>query len=347
MILEKEQHPGYHATGRSAALFAEIYGNAVIRALTTASRDFFRDPPEGFSETSLFRPRGVMMLARSDQLEALQELHETTRGLCPTVELLNTSGVRKLVPVLREQYAAAAVYEPNSHDIEVSALHQGFLKGMRKRGGELFLEIEMKCADMHHGGWMVETNESRFHTRVLINASGAWADRIALTSGVRPLGITPKRRSVLTFSPPQNTSPVKWPAVVDVEEQFYFKPEADQLLGSPADETPVEPCDVRPTDWDLAVAVDRIEKAVDFKIPRAFRTWAGLRTFASDKSPVVGYDKGAPGFFWLVGQGGYGIQTSPALSHLAASLVLNRGIPEDLAAYKISESSLSPDRFQK
>ncbi|MBI13974.1 MAG: FAD-dependent oxidoreductase [Deltaproteobacteria bacterium] len=346
LLLEMEEQPGYHSTGRSAALFAESYGNRVIRALTTVSGEFFRNPPAGFADHPLILPRGVLMLAREDQLEKLQIFFHEIQELCPTVKWLEQQETLELVSSLRKDYFASAVLEPESQDIDVDVLHQGFLRGIRNSGGEILTEHKLLKAEKDGNSWKAFLEKTLIHTEILINAAGAWADQVALNCGVAPVSLVPKRRTAMLFEPPHDINCRAWPAVVDVEESFYFKPEGGHLLGSPADETPVEPQDARPQDWDLALAVERIEKALDFPIKSASKTWAGLRSFVADKTPVAGYDPDHPGFFWLAGQGGYGIQTSPALSRVAASLVLKQEFPEEVTALGVNPSDLSPERLR-
>jgi D-arginine dehydrogenase len=252
----------------------------------------------------------------------------------------------KRVPSLQKDYLEAAVFEPESQDIDVNALHQGFLKGLRKLGGQILNEHALEQAYRSGNSWVIHAGKVQIHSEILINAAGAWADQVAQNCGVAPVKLIPKRRTAMLFEPPEGINCRSWPAVVDIDENFYFKPEGGDLLGSPADETPVEPQDARPQDWDLAVAAERISKALNFPIKRVSKTWAGLRSFVADKTPVVGFDQDHPGFFWLAGQGGYGIQTSPALSRVAAAMILNQEFPPDVSHLGVRAADLSPDRFR-
>ena len=346
LLLEMEEQPGYHSTGRSAALYAESYGNRTIRALTTASGDFFKNPPSGFTEHPLINPRGVLMLAREDQLKNLEQFYYETQELCPNVQWLDKKETLKRVPSLQKNYLEAAAFEPESQDIDVNALHQGFLKGLRKLGGQILNEHVLEQAYRSGNSWVIHAGKVQIHSEILINAAGAWADLVAQNCGVTPVNLTPKRRTAMLFEPPEGINCRSWPAVVDIDENFYFKPEGGDLLGSPADETPVEPQDARPQDWDLAVAAERISKALNFPIKRVSKSWAGLRSFVADKTPVVGFDQDHPGFFWLAGQGGYGIQTSPALSRVAAAMILNQEFPPDVSHLGVLAADLSPERFR-
>jgi D-arginine dehydrogenase len=335
VVLEREERPGMHSTGRSAALFSETYGNEVIRALSRASRAFLAGPPAGFCETPLIGPRGTLYVASEDQLDRLRAL-EVAAG---TFERLPGAEARELVPVLRPQGAAAALYEPGAMDIDVDALHQGFLRRLRRAGGQLVTNAPVTALTRTADRWIAVTPQGDFSAPIVVNAAGAWADRVAVLAGIAPLGLQPKRRTAALIDGP-DLDFSGWPLVIDVDETVYFKPDARRLLISPADETDTGPCDAQPDDLDVAVAADRIERLTTLTIRRVTHRWAGLRTFAPDRTPVCGFDPRGEGFFWLAGQGGYGIQTSPALAKLAARLVLRA--PGDLAEL---ESTLAPDRY--
>lgn len=345
LLLERESQPGYHSTGRSAALYTQAYGNAAIRALTIAGWSFYTEPPAGFAEHPILTPRGAMFIGRADQTAAVEQARAEAAALVPTVRELDAAEARHIVPVLREDYLAAAFLEPDAMDIDVHALHQGFLRGIR-RTGEIVSDAEVRAVVRTGDGWSVETGQGTFDGRVVVNAAGAWADEVAALAGVKPVGLVPKRRTAFLFDPPTGVEAGSWPLVVDVDEQFYFKPDAGKLLASPADETPVDPCDVQPEELDVALAADRIQTATTLEIRRIDRRWAGLRSFVADKTPVVGFDPEADGFFWLAGQGGYGIQTAPAMGSLAASLAAGDGVPDHIAARGLTEAMLSPRRLR-
>lgn len=345
-LLEREDMPGYHSTGRSAALFTATYGNAVIRGLTVGSRGFFNSPPDGFTEHPLLTPRGAIMIGREDQRQHLDDGFAAARVLTPSVELLDEKDILARVPVLDPAYVAGGVFEPECMDMDVHAIHQGFLKQGRNRGVVLVTNAEAASLSYDAGAWRVTTPVDVFAAPVVINAAGAWSDEIAKLAGLAPIGLVPKRRTAVTFRAPDGTDPDGWPAVVDIEEDFYFKPDAGLILGSPADETPSPPCDAQPEEIDIALAIDRIERATTMKITRVEHKWAGLRTFAPDKSLVAGFDPDAEGFFWLAGQGGYGIMTSPAMSRLTAALALGGDFPADLAALGVQAQDLTPGRFR-
>ena len=224
-----------------------------------------------------------------------------------------------------------------------SSLHQHYLKTFRAAGGVLQTKAEVQAL-RKEGDWQVDTNQGTFHAPVIVNAAGAWADEIATLAGLKPAGLTPKRRTALTVAPPVGMVPDRWPMVVDIDEQFYLKADAGKLLISPADATPSPPCDAQPEELDIAICIDRIETAFDLERPRIESRWAGLRSFLPDGDPVAGYDPEGEGFFWLAGQGGYGIQTAPALARAAAALVRGAEIPGDIAAEGVTEEALSRDR---
>lgn len=346
VVLERESQPGYHTTGRSAAVYSEAYGNATIRGLTTGGRGFFMDPPAGFADHPILTPRGAMFVGRADQLDALDRTAEESSTLVKTIRRIDAAEVLGAVPALRSDYVAGGVMEPDAMDIDVNGLHQGFLRGLTARGGSVVTNADVQAVERAGGVWRVRTSAGDFSAPVLLNAAGSWCDKIAALAGAEPIGLVPKRRTAITFDPPADAEIASWPAVVDVDEQFYFKPDADQLMGSPADETPSEPCDAQPEEIDIAIAVDRIEKATEFKIDRLNSRWAGLRSFVADKTPVIGYDRAAEGFFWVAGQGGYGIQTAPALGRVVASLATGQGIPSDLRDLGVEQAALDPARCQ-
>jgi len=347
VLLERENLPGYHSTGRSAAVLTENYGNSIIRRLTVVSRRFLENPPEGFTTSPLLSLRGVLWIAREDQQDTLAQTLAEAQQLVPSIHAVDCTEAKRLCPVLQEEYFVAAVLEPDAMDMDVHAIHQGFLKGFRNRKGNLVTNAEVTHLERSGESWVVHTTKDRFSTGVVVNAAGAWCDEVGKLVRARPIGLVPKRRTAFIFDGPENSHLHAWPVVIDVDEQFYFKPESGRLLASPADETPLPPCDVYPEEYDVALAVDRIEKATTLSIRHIRRKWAGLRSFVADKIPVVGMDTALSGFFWLAGQGGYGIMTSPAMARAAASLIVEDHLPEDLAAMGLTPEDLSPARLQK
>lgn len=346
VLLEREDQPGYHASGRSAALFSEAYGNAVVRALSVASRPFLDAPPQGFADHPLLSPRGAMHVGDANDEAHLAELFAETRRLVPGMQALSGAEARILVPALRPERVAAAVLEPDARDIDTNALLQGFLRLFRSLGGRVLTHAEVHAISRTSAGWEVETRAGRVSARTLVNAGGAWADTLAAMAGLAPLGLTPLRRTAFVFEPPPGLDVAAWPAVVSAAEDVYFKPDAGLLLGSPADETPSEPCDAQPEEWDVAVAAERIETLAELPVRRIVRRWAGLRTFAPDRTPVLGPDPAEPAFLWLAGQGGYGFQTGPALGRAAASLLRTGDLPADMLALGITAAALGPGRLR-
>lgn len=345
LLLEREDRCGYHSTGRSAALYVETYGNPTVRALTTAGKTFYLNPPQGFTEHDLLHPRGVMLIGRPDQQASLNAALAEVSGMRSNIRAISADEAYRRSPVLKPGYVGGAVLDPDCMDIDVNALHQGYLRGLKARGGELRTDAALQGLQRQNGSWAAATKAGTFQGRVIVDAAGAWGDEVAALAGVEPVGITPKRRSAILFQAPAGIDTRNWHSVIDVDEQFYFKPDAGRIMASPADETPMAPCDVQPEELDIAILIDRLEQAADLPVRRIENRWAGLRTFASDKTPVVGYDPKAEGFFWLVGQGGYGIQTAPGISRLVASLVRGKGVPADMAELGVSEQALSPARF--
>lgn len=342
LLLEREAMPGMHSTGRSAAMFMESYGPAQVRALTRASRSFYEQPPAGFALTPILAPRGALYAAWQGQQAALETLLHELRGSGAVVERIDAAQALHRVPVLREAGLLGALAEPEAMDIDVNTLHQGYLRGARRQGCELWCNAELHAARNHRaadgaaGGWIVELADGRHAVcRSLVNAAGAWADEVAQRCGVQRLGLQPKRRSAFTFAAPAGVDTHAWPAVADVEEHWYFKPEAGVLLGSPANADPVAAHDVVPEEIDIATGIAGIEAATTLTIRRPQRVWAGLRTFAPDGELVVGWDSQRTPFFWLAGQGGYGIQSAAAVAELAAALWLGAALPDSLREVQV------------
>jgi D-arginine dehydrogenase len=344
VVLERETRAGYHTTGRSAATFIETYGNPAMRGLTSAGKAFFLAPPPGFAAGALVSPRGCMLVATAGDLAKLRRETAESQALSPAVRALDGSEALKLCPALRPEAAVAAMLDPDAMDIDVDVLHQGFLRGLKARGGALVVDAEVLGLERRAGQWLVATKQGRFTAPVVVNAAGAWADLVGAMAGARPIGLVPKRRTIVAFDPPEGMDPRRWPITGDVGDAWYFLPQGGRVLGSPADETPSEPCDAQPEELDMAIAIDRIETATTMRIRRVQAKWAGLRSFVADKTVVAGFAPEAEGFFWLAGQGGYGIQTSPAMGRVAAALAAGRDMPVDIQARGITAAMLAPDR---
>lgn len=322
-VLEMEPVPGYHSTGRSAALFTEYYGNAVVRALTRASREFYLAPPPGFTRP-LVTPRGVLALCPHGAERRFDEVLASGLTAIDPVRELDAGELSRYCPVLRPRRFSRAMLKPAAMDIDVDALHQGFLRGIRARGGRVACSARLSSLSrLSSHGWRAGTDAGEFRAGYVVNAAGAWADQVADLAGVRPVGLTPLRRTAALVTPPADgaDSRQRWPMVADVTETFYFKPESGRLLLSPYDATPVLPGDARPDDLDIATAIERVRAATTLPIRHVERAWAGLRSAVRDDSPVIGEAPDAPGFFWYAALSGYGIQTAPAAGRLAAALV--------------------------
>ncbi|MGE8611634.1 MAG: NAD(P)/FAD-dependent oxidoreductase [Achromobacter veterisilvae] len=346
-VLEREAQPGYHSTGRSAAMFMETYGTAQIKALTRASRAFYEQPPQGFSEHPLLSPRGVLYVATPEQKDLLREVYEDFHSQSPNVALIDVAQAVERVPCLRGDQICGAIEEPDARDIDVHALHQGFLRGMGRQGAVLHNNAEVVSAAHAGEAWTLTLADGRrLRARALVNAAGAWADHAAALCGARPVGLQPCRRTAFTFSGPEDVDFSRWPAVVGVDESYYFKPDAGQLLGSPANADPVAAHDVVPEELDVATGIHRIENATSLTIRRPRHTWAGLRSFVRDGDFVVGWDTEAPAFFWLAAQGGYGIQTAAATSELAAALLMRQPVPAHLHAHGVDADAVRPARLR-
>lgn len=345
VMLEAEDAPGYHTTGRSAAFYAPSYGGRHLRPLTLASRAFFDDTPDGFGDAPLLRPRGALYIGREDQLPAIDALHGELAAFMPEVKRWSGEEASAACPVLRSGYVAGAVFEPQCQDIDVSALHHGFLRGIKRNGGTTLTNAPVTAAKREDGLWRASTAQGDFTAPVLVNAAGAWGDELAEHSNIAPIGLQPMRRTIVILPPPPSMAD-SWPLVLDIDDEFYFKPESGRLLASPGDESPIPPCDVQPEEIDIAITVDRIHKAAHIDAPKVENAWAGLRTFSRDRVPVVGFDPDHEGFFWFVGQGGYGIQTAPAMGRLAESLIVGGEPPSEFAAFGVDAATYAPARFR-
>jgi len=343
-LIEAERQPGFHATGRSAALFAPNYGSAIFRALTRASATFLRSPPENFSPHPLLHARGALYLARADQLERLEAARAGMRA-GGRLEMLSIGAALAKVPRLRPDYLAAALYEQDVYDIDVAALLQGFLRHGKSLGVQLHVGDRCSAPEWRAGAWHLQVTGKPLSAAVLVNAAGAWADELAIACGAPPLGLRAMRRTAALIDAPEGVSVDAWPVVFDVDEQFYFKPDASRLLISPAEEEPHPPGDVYAEDLTVAMGIERIEAALDFEVRRVGHAWAGLRTFAPDRNPVIGFDTRVPALFWCAGQGGYGIQSAPACAQLAAALARGEALPAPIEAEGITVEAVSPARF--
>jgi D-arginine dehydrogenase len=345
-LLEMEPQPGYHSTGRSAAVFFEYYGNDTVRALTRASRRFFDSAGAEFIDAPLLRPRAVLLVARTSQRDTLSRFLESAAG-SDGIEEKTGPETHALHPLLRSDDLWGGAYVKNSGDIEVHGLHQGYLRLLQSRLGALTTGAQVTHLEKTRGTWTVSTARDTFRAAVIVNAAGPWAGQIGKLAGAIDVGLQPRKRTACLIKPAPDHLVQDWPMLVDADEQFYLKPDAGMLLLSPADETSCDPCDAQADELDIAIAVDRIERATILNVTRVTHKWAGLRSFVEDRSPVVGFDPLQPDFFWHAALGGYGIQTAPALSRAAAAIARGRSIDEDLLGFGISEGALSPSRLRR
>jgi D-arginine dehydrogenase len=346
VLLEREPQPGYHSTGRSAALFVESYGTPQVRGLTRASRAFLQSPPQGFAQQPVLGERGALFVAAAGQESLLEEHVAVLRAMAPNGRRLTAAEAVERVPVLRRERVIGAALEPDAYDLDVHAIHQGYLRGLRNAGGSIVCDAEVMHIARQAGGWEVATRAGTWRAPVVLNAAGAWADRVAALAAVAPIGLQPKRRAAFTFAPPAGMDTRAWPCFLGADESWYVKPDAGALLGSPANADPVHPHDVQPEELDIATAIDRIQQMTTLQIRRPTRTWAGLRSFVPDGDLVGGFDPDAEGFFWVAAQGGYGIQTSPAMGEACAALARGLPVPQHIAACGVTAAMLSPRRLR-
>lgn len=340
LLLEMESSPGYHATGRSAAMYEPSEGAPIVRALTRASYSFLSSPPAGFVDVPLLSPRGVLMLAYDGEERLVDEAKRNGY-----VEV-DAAFARSKLPLAKLDGAIAILWDGEAQDIDVDALHAGRLRALRRAKGEIVVDTSIRHGARGDGVWRLHAGDDLYEAPTIVLAAGAWSDQVAASCGIAPVGLQPKRRSAAILSGPAGVSVAAWPEILPIDVSFYCKPMGGKLMLSPAEEEPVEPHDAWADDLKLAEAAAGLERLVDMNVHRFERTWGGLRTFAPDGLPVVGFDPATEGFFWLAGQGGYGIQTSPALSRLAAALVLGRAVPEDLRSLGIAAADLAPARFR-
>ena len=345
LLVERESGYGYHTTGRSAAEWTSAHFHGLMRAVVLFGRPFLDEPPPGFASVPLLRRRGNLMFVRpGGEAKVEQFLHEA-KPLNPGLEEISADRALQIVPFLRRDILSRTLYDPENCEIDVDALHQGFLRGLRAAGGETRSGVEFHGADRRGGAWRARVGDETIEAGLIINAAGAWADLVAVRCGVSPLGVEPRRRTALTFDPGFDAASV--PPVDDMNSGFYFKASGRVLMVSPGDQTPRAPCDAQPEELDVATAVDLFENATTLSVRRLTSRWAGLRTFVRDEHPVAGFATDEPGFFWVVGQGGGGIMSSPGMGELAAAIVRGQPLPARACALGLEPGWLSPSRLTK
>jgi D-arginine dehydrogenase len=342
MVLEAEEQVGFHSSGRSATMLHYFLGDWLVRALTLASRGFIETPPAGFTDVPLGHSMPVLIHAREDEREALDSLEAEIR-LFGEIDRLYERGVHELCPILKPD-AVHGVVDRNAIRLDAHAMLQGNLRLLRANGGELRIAARVASIQRDGHGWTVATEQGdRLSAPTLINAAGSWADHVATLAGVQPIGLEPKRRTIVTFDAPPGVPLDRLPFAKTIPDELYFAPESGRLFASPMDEVPSDPCDTQPDEYEVALAAHRMEERTTVKVARIHSRWAGLRTFTPDKHPAVGFDPAVEGFFWLAGQGGFGLQTSPAMASIVASLIADQSWPVP----DVTAEALSPVRFRQ
>lgn len=344
LVLEAESAPGYHSTGRSAAVMSENYGPALWSRLVTASRSFLETPPDGFTEVPLVTPRGALFLARDGEQAQLKTQADELVRRGATIELTSSDEALRFCPVIKSSEFVSALYEPDCMDIDTDALLSGYLKMLRARGGRVVTNARVETLKRTDGVWRISTPASSFEAPVVINAAGGWVQEVATLAGLSYRNVVPFRRTAVVFDPPAGSSIQTWPMTFDVAETFYFKPEAGRIMVSPVDMALSEPCDAQADELEVAIAIDRIHTFTTMEVKSVKHKWGGLRTFASDHEPVIGRDPEEQSFIWLAGQGGNGVMGGAAAARLAASFAVGAEIPADIAALGITEENVSPAR---
>lgn len=343
LLVDAEATPGHHSTGRSAALFTPNQGTPLVQRINRVGSGFFAAPPAGFTDQPLLTPRGGLTIAEPGQehrLSALLALSAPGRE----VLAISSESALALAPLLRPDRIGAAVHEPGVADIDVGALHQGFLRGLKARGGTLVCGHRIDGLDFAGGLWTARAGDASFEARIIVNAAGAWADRIGTLAGAAPIGLVPKRRTAIIVDAPQGLDVRSMPTVDFTATEAYVKPDAGRIMASLGDQDPVEPQDIQPDEWEIAVLADWVQRETLLTIRRIGHRWAGLRSFVADDNPVLGFDDAVPNFFWLAAQGGYGIMMAPTLGRAAAALVLREGVPPDLTDQGITAADLRKER---
>jgi D-arginine dehydrogenase len=342
-VLEGEESTGYHSSGRSATMLHYALGNSLVRALTLASRAFFDLPPDGFSDVPLGRQMPVLVHAREDELAALDEL-DTAIAAFAAVERIGEAEILQICPVLKvgEGGAVSAIVDRNGLRLDPHALLQGYARMLRSSGGQLVTSARTARISRSGGAWTAVTDRGdSYSAPVLVDAAGSWADKVAELAGVEPLALEPRRRTIITFDAPEGSDLSSWPFAKTVGDELYFAPESGRVFASPMDEVSSDPCDAQPDDYEVALAAHRVEERTTIQVKRIVHKWAGLRTFAPDRKPVAGFAPDADGFFWLAGQGGFGLQTSPMMGAAVASIIADTPWPVD----GVAPDDLSPLRL--
>lgn len=341
-LVEQESQAGYHSSGRSAAVLLSPYGGPLAQALTDISREFLHDPPPGFTHFPLTSPRGAIFVANEQQLDLLNRWQPAQQS---AMQMLSGAEVAQRVPIMNAESIAGAVWLPEVEDIDAAALLNGYLKMFRARGGQLLLDSQVQAIARESNCWRLSLPSGEIRGTTIVNAAGAWADRIVTIAGGTSKNLVPKRRTMVLVDGPTDVDVRSWPLVADAAETFYFKPEGGRIAVSPADCSPVAPQDVQPEEWDIAVAIERLEAATSLRVRGVANRWAGLRTFAPDEEPLIGFDPDLPDFLWAAGFGGYGVQAAHAAGGCCRALLRGDPLPENFVAAGVGLDRLSPRRF--
>ncbi|MFD1613412.1 NAD(P)/FAD-dependent oxidoreductase [Sphingomonas tabacisoli] len=343
VLLEAEDAVGYHSSGRSVTFSHFGIGGATVRALTAYSRAFFQNPPDGFDELAHVRP--ALFIANEAMVPALDELERITRSLTDAVDRFDEAEAVRYCPALRwaPDAVVAAFVHREGLKLDPNALLQGYARAIRAAGGEIVTGARVAEITPR---WRIRTEAGEtYEAPILVNAAGAWADHVAGLAGVKPLGLTPLRRTIIAFDPPSGMDVRDWPFVKTAADYMYMLPDSGRLLASPVDENSDDPCDAQPDELNMAIAAHRVTEFTTLEVKRITHKWAGLRTFAADRVPVAGFAPDAEGFFWLAGQGGYGLQTAPAMAEIAEALAIGAAWPDDIAAAGVSPEQIRPERL--
>lgn len=348
VLLERESALGYHSSGRSATFYHFGIGDVVVRGLTAASRFFFTDRSAGHADAPLSQTKPALFIGTAETMAELTTLEAEMRRFSDTIIAVGPAEMREIVPVLKtgDGAAVAGILDTGGQKLDADLLLQVGARALRSAGGEIMFNAGVTAIAHDGARWIVDTPEQRYAARIVVNAAGAWADELAVLAGVRPLGLTPLRRTIIGFDPPEGVDISGWPFLKTVfDDGFYMLPDSGRLLASPMDVTPTPPGDVQPDDYEMALAAWRVEEATTLSVGRIPIKWAGLRSFVADKVPTAGFAPDAPGFFWLAGQGGYGLQTSPAMAMAAEALLFDQPWPALLTEHGVSPDHIRPERL--
>lgn len=348
VVLERESALGYHSSGRSATFFHFGIGNDAVRGMTAASADFFAVPPLDYADTSLWQEKPALFIADATALGELDALQIEMDRFTTTVRRIEQDEMLDIVPVLKtgEAGVVAGLLDTSGRKLDADGLLQANVRALRRAGGAVMFDANVSGIARIGDRWIVDTAEETYSAQIVVDAAGAWADEVAISAGVRPLGLQSLRRTIIAFAPPNGLDVAAWPFLKTANDDgFYMLPDAGRLLASPTDVTPSEPCDAQPDEYDVAMAAWRVEEATTLSVGRISARWAGLRSFVADKVPTAGFAPDAPGFFWLAGQGGYGLQTAPAMALAAEALMFGLAWPNELAARGVRREQIVPDRL--